>query len=721
MNQITGIRGAVVILWAFTFISSTEAALEETVRISERYMHEGSLIGGIWSSSQSEFTQTAVSEKPALMIVGEDNWNDYSICAKVRIKEAGPDSEAGLVFQFADPSFYLVYSISVRKGGPFAVLRIELPNELRLMGDRTKPGERVTFTGDQSWQPNLDLNAWHELRADVHNAEVTCFLDGEPVVNYWFMGTPPPYDQLGPMWPTDPTHGKVGLMARNCPAEFRDCVLKPLRDYSHIVTPNRGLRDKTGMLLPRQSYAETMKRFTEWMIRSPRIVDTRRAPGPVQALPPYLLVSFVTEDDQLWELHFNTERGAEFAFNHSLLINGAVQYYIFSGDRAALEIAQTTADWHLRNLTPSNWAAPHLPPSVVKYLPDGTWVGEEWGLEPDKSAYMGLSLLRLYAVTGQDRYLQGAKNIAQTLRQFQREDGSWPFRINTRTGEVKEGYTCSQLWYVWFFEQLAELTGNKEDLERKEKALQWILKNPVRDNRWIGLYGDVTGGLESYDQWVALETAMYLLDHEDEILGAVQIAEEIIDWVERTLVVNYGLHPRVPGLVEQSAYRVVLTHHQLRYAEAYAKIYEATGKESYKRTAMEIANSVTWCLMSDGKLRLGFWHDAHNVPMVLCFNQQFSRIMSCIPETAPNSENHILRNSAFIREAVYSPNGIRYETVGPGEEYLKVYKKPGTIFVDGAPLPRLEKWGYREEGWWYDESSHLLKVAHRRTRIKINF
>jgi len=88
---------------------------------------------------------------------------------------------------------------------------------------------------------------------------------------------------------------------------------------------------------------------------------------------------------------------------------------------------------------------------------------------------------------------------------------------------------------------------------------------------------------------------------------------------------------------------------------------------------------------------------------------------------ADPSENHILRNSAFIREAVYSPNGIRYETVSPGEEYLKVYKKPGTIFVDGAPLPQLEKWGYREEGWWYDESSHLLKVAHRRTRIKINF
>ena len=36
------------------------------------------------------------------------------------------------------------------------------------------------------------------------------------------------------------------------------------------------------------------------------------------------------------------------------------------------------------------------------------------------------------------------------------------------------------------------------------------------------------------------------------------------------LVVDYGFFPNVPGVVEQSQCRVVLTHHELRLAEVYA-------------------------------------------------------------------------------------------------------------------------------------------------------
>ncbi len=135
---------------------------------------------------------------------------------------------------------------------------------------------------------------------------------------------------------------------------------------------------------------------------------------------------------------------------------------------------------------------------------------------------------------------------------------------------------------------------------------------------------------------------MYVLDRRNEIPGAVKIAEELLSWVERILVVDYGFHPGVPGVVEQSTYKIVLTHHQLRLAELYAKLYDVTGDTSLKKKAMETANSVTWCAMSDGKIRQGFWYHSVACPLIVSFNEQFCRLMTYIPETAPQGENHLL-------------------------------------------------------------------------------
>jgi hypothetical protein len=248
-----------------------------------------------------------------------------------------------------------------------------------------------------------------------------------------------------------------------------------------------------------------------------------------------------------------------------------------------------------------------------------------------------------------------------------------------------------------------------------------MLNGPVKDNRWIGLYGDIASGEESYDQWVALETAIYLLEHRNDIIGAVTLAEGILDWVKKTLVIDYGFHPAVPGLVEQSTFRVVLTHHQLRLAETYAKLYEATRKPLYKRAAIETANSVTWCLMSDGKMRQGFWGYAAACPLVVSFNDQFCRIMTCIPETAPKGENHLLRYSSYVKTISYGPDSITYESVGPSEDVLTVRSQPREVLAGSRPLPQLQQWGHNEQGWSYDPDTGFLRLYHRAPDVKIQF
>ena len=657
--------------------------------------------GGSWSVEKGLFSQNVADKGSSLMLWGEPDWNDYSFRAKVRIENADIDSEAGLVLH-AGESCYLVCSLVRRKGGACVVARIQLESG-------------KTIVGDQYRADNLNLSNWHEIKADVHGSEMICFLDGKPVAGYWFSGTPPPYNSHGQTWPVDPEQGRPGLITTNCAAQFKDFGIQELKDFSHIVTPQRGKRDRDGFLLPQQSYAETMKRFTEWMINSAQFVDVSPAPKPFRHLEPALQSNFVDAGDKLWT------PGGEYAFNHAVLISNAVQYYIFSGDSHVLDYAERIADWHLANLTPPDSVYPNLAPSVVAPRDDGTWVGQDWGLEPDKSAYMADSLLKLYAATGEKKYFRAAEEIAGTLRKLQGKDGNWPFRINPKTGEIKEGYTCSQLWYVWFFRHLAAFTDNKEDVERSKKAFQWLMKGPIKDNKWIGLYGDVVSGAESYDQWVALETAMELLDRRNEFTGAVRLAKNILEYVEETLLVDYGLHPAVPGVVEQSGYGVVLTHHQLRLAETYAKLFEATGNAVYKRKAIEAANSVTWCLMSDGKMRLGFWDHASCCLLVLCYNTQFSRIMSCIPETAPCGETHILQNTADITTIFYQPKEVAYETLRRGEEILIVQSRPKAVLAEETPLREIPDWRFGETGWWYDSTTGLLKVRHQGCKIAIRF
>src|SRR5947209_18986264 len=73
-----------------------------------------------------------------------------------------------------------------------------------------------------------------------------------------------------------------------------------------------------------------------------------------------------------------------------------------------------------------------------------------------------------------------------------------------------------------------------------------------------------------------------------------------------------------------------------RLAEGYAHLWGATGGPRYRRLAEQIANTVTWLQMSDGKMRIGlWWHAQGTATSGIIFTDQFLRIMSEIPETAP--------------------------------------------------------------------------------------
>ncbi len=247
------------------------------------------------------------------------------------------------------------------------------------------------------------------------------------------------------------------------------------------------------------------------------------------------------------------------------------------------------------------------------------------------------------------------------------------------------------------------------------------MENPVKTNDWQGFYGDIATGAKSYDQWTALDTALYLLDKRSEDASYLPTALALVKWVEEKLVVKDGYYPGVPAIWEQTAYPVILTMHTNRLAEIYARIWGATGDPKYKQLAEQIANTVTWQVMSDGKMRIGmWWHAQGTATSGIMFTDQFLRIMSEIPETAPQDEDHFLFSTSYVQDVQYSPEKVTLHTWRPGEASFSLKHEPCDVSDEHGSIPEIRQIEMATaSGWVYDPVHHFLRVRHPARDITI--
>jgi hypothetical protein len=123
--------------------------------------------------------------------------------------------------------------------------------------------------------------------------------------------------------------------------------------------------------------------------------------------------------------------------------------------------------------------------------------------------------------------------------------------------------------------------------------------------------------------------------------------------------------------------------------------------------------------MSDGKMRMSHWsHSTDCYLRCLTFNDQFTRIMAEIPQSAPQDEDHLLQTSSDVRRIRYAVDRICYETVGPSSEVLVTRAAPRRVKVGDVELPR-KKESTLSWGWIYDPETHRLDIHHERPDVEI--
>jgi len=399
----------------------------------------------------------------------------------------------------------------------------------------------------------------------------------------------------------------------------------------------------------------------------------------------------------------------------AMMLSSWSLYYAYSGNPEVLEDMRNEADLYMANsLSPPSAVWPNIPyPCNMKKLAvyDGDLVAGLGYTQPDKAGSFGAELVTLYKMTGDRKYLDTAKSIADTLaskvQPGDNDHSPLPFRVNAETGQVRDAYTSNWTGTLRLFDGLIDLHQGNTDAYRKAHTVlsDWLKQYPLRTNKWGPFFEDVGGWSDT--EINAGTLAWYILEHPDwdpnwrtDVLG-------IQDWVLRTLGIDYWKRYGMTVIGEQTVYKIQGQSHTSRHASVELRYAEATGDSSRKEEAIRQLNWATYMVDDDGKnwypnfeLQEIWWTDGYGD-----YVRHYLRAMGAAPELAPPGQNHLLRTTSVCRQIEYQPRRIRFETFDDsGSEVLRLASKPTAVRCGGKALSQREEAG--AEGWtWQPLSS----------------
>lgn len=265
--------------------------------------------------------------------------------------------------------------------------------------------------------------------------------------------------------------------------------------------------------------------------------------------------------------------------------------------RQARGQALAYGSWLLANPLPDGWRCAGLAPSTVEDGAVGGWVEGE-NITLFRAARMGEAMLRLHEHTGDDAYLARARRVADVLLDLQNDDGSWPFRVDPRTGAVVEAYTSAAVTPMRLFAMLEDQDERLRAARLRAEA--WLVAGPVTDGRWEGMYEDIPGlaPWTNLENWDTNETIRYLLSDVCDLPDRVAHAERLNAFVEDQFVVwgpeqsPVAVRCPTPSVLEQYRCYHPMEVHTGNWLVSLLALHRATGAVHYLDKAVAAANAI---------------------------------------------------------------------------------------------------------------------------------
>lgn len=444
-------------------------------------------------------------------------------------------------------------------------------------------------------------------------------------------------------------------------------------------------------------------------------------------------------------------RGTDWPHNpaglYGMFADSARTYYAYSGDRQVVELVQSLLDYQLAHgVTPEGWSWSGVPyassdAGALEYqgadqdhyctiagrkerpcgVGDGRFV-----IEPDKLGEFGYGALEFYELTGEARYRQAAMVCANALaahvRQGSAQQSPWPFRVYAQTDKPLEDYSSNVIGPIRLLDELIRLRlGDVASYRRARRmAWDWLMAYPMKDNVWEAYFEDVPINKDhtNFNQYSALETARYLMQHPEFDPDWRAHAAGLIAWAEKTFVVDVPKEPAVQWgantVSEQITYMHKMGSHTSRYASVLALWYEKTGDSAALAKAFRSFNWATYMCRENGMVNVGpidqtvWFSDGYGD-----YIRHFMQGLGSVPAWAPAGETHLLRSSSVVQKISYQSGEVDYQTFNEeSREVLKVNFTPGRVLVDGRQLARGKD--LTSPGWTFDSKTGVMRIYHRR-------
>jgi hypothetical protein len=243
-------------------------------------------------------------------------------------------------------------------------------------------------------------------------------------------------------------------------------------------------------------------------------------------------------------------------------------------------------------------------------------------IEPAKNGYAGEALVKVYELTKGPKYLKAAEDMAETLIKTQLDDGSWPARVDGRTGEVISSYSSSSGSVASFLNRLQKHRSDARYAESERRARSWMLRYPMKTYGWVVNYDD--GGapatlanpyVGSLSNWDLFSFCRYLTRVSDTVPEASRLVEEQLGWNDNQFVFFNSdavlpIEPFYPTCAEQGSNAAALTaggcwvpmdFHTANWGRTLVAAYRLTRNERWLAEAKAAANALTHYQFPDGR------------------------------------------------------------------------------------------------------------------------
>src|SRR5260221_12248595 len=232
------------------------------------------------------------------------------------------------------------------------------------------------------------------------------------------------------------------------------------------------------------------------------------------------------------------------AYLRAMMIGFVERLYPYTGDARTLGYVEEFVDYELdHGLTPAGyqWAGvpyPSADPGAADYK---GWSarGSDY-VEPHLVGEDGYAYVRLYEMTGREKYLEAAIHFAdQLVMNYHTGDAQrspWPVRCLARDGRV-EGpgmgpHSAKGLGPISLFDELVRIgRGDVQGYQRtRAPAWQWLARSPLQNHVWVGYFEDVAPSFGNMNNVIPLELARYVLLHPELDAQWQGHAGELIEW-----------------------------------------------------------------------------------------------------------------------------------------------------------------------------------------------